>query len=92
MDRMLRDIDSGRIVSGLMMDLSKAFDTVNHDLLLKKLEMYGMIGLTNQMIASYLSDRNMYVHVNGCDSDEHVLNNGVPQGHSRATIVPYPYE
>ena len=62
------------------MDLKKAFDTVNHDILMKKLECYGIRGKLFNWLKSYLENRNQYVHYNGYDSDKKVVTHGVPQG------------
>ena len=61
-------------------DLKKAFDTVNHSILLKKLDHYGVRGVPLQWFDSYLSDRKQYVSVNGSTSDELTITHGVPQG------------
>ena len=65
---------------GMFSDLSKAFDTVNHDFLIKKLEFYGVRGLANKWFSSYLSNRRQFVSVNNISSDELTISCGVPQG------------
>ena len=65
--------DDGMYRYGVFIDLQKAFDTVNHSILLKKLEHYGVRGTALSWFSSYLSDRKQYVSVNGHTS-------GVPQG------------
>ena len=62
------------------MDLSKAFDTLNHDILLKKLEVYGIRGVTLSWFSDYLSNRQQYVDFNGKSSNLLSINCGVPQG------------
>ena len=62
------------------MDLSKAFDTLNHDILLKKLEVYGIRGVTLSWFSDYLSNRQQYVDFNGMSSNLLSINCGVPQG------------
>ena len=64
----------------LFFDLGKAFDTLKHDLLLKKLEHYGIRGIPLALITSYLSNRKQKVLVNGAESDYLPLDIGVPQG------------
>ena len=73
-------IDSGNYGCGIFIDLKKAFDTVNHGILLKKLEHYGVTGIPLQWFESYLSSREQYVSVNGHASDKLVIKHGVPQG------------
>ena len=72
--------DSGNFACGVFLDLQKAFDTVNHDILLKKLEHYGIRGITNSWFQSYLNDRMQFTTVNKCQSSKKYLMYGVPQG------------
>jgi hypothetical protein len=65
---------------GIFLDLSKAFDTVNHKILIKKLEYYGIRGIVKDWFCSYLSDRNQFVSLSNVSSDEQLLTHGVPQG------------
>ena len=64
----------------LFLDLSKAFDTINRDLLVHKLSLYGFRGVTNSFLSSYLSDRKQYVNIGAHKSDVESINYGVPQG------------
>ena len=61
------------------MDPRKAFDTVNHDILINKLESYGIRGNILNWLKSYLSNITQYVHYNGYDSDMKSVTHGVPQ-------------
>ena len=61
-------IDDGNIGCGVFVDLQKAFDTVDHQILLAKLNHYGIRGVSNDWFKSYLSNRNHYVSINGFDS------------------------
>ena len=60
--------------------MSKAFDTVNHKILLQKLEHYGIRGMLLNWFESYLTDRKQYVFYNGVSSDLKTISCGVPQG------------
>ena len=59
---------------------SKAFDTVNHEILLWKLDIYGIRGVANDWVKSYLSNRKQFVTVNGIKSKTMTVDCGVPQG------------
>ena len=72
--------DSGQYACGVFLDLQKAFDTVNHDILLRKLNYYGIRGITNNWFHSYLQDRMQFTSVNGYKSNMKQLKYGVQQG------------
>ena len=65
---------------GIFIDLKKAFDTVNHDILLLKLEHYGLRGKSLQWFSSYLTERFQYTFCNNQSSKRSVVQCGVPQG------------
>ena len=73
-------LDDGNIGCGVFVDLQKAFDTVDHQILLAKLNHYGIRGVSNDWFKSYLSNCNQYVSINGYESGLAALNCGVPQG------------
>ena len=79
-DKIQRSIDNGTYSCGIFLDLSKAFDTVDHKILLTKLEYYGIRGVVNDWFASYLSNRRQFVSCFGTDSDYHTVSCGVPEG------------
>ena len=67
-------------VIGIFFDLNKAFDTVNHSMLLTKLDSYGIRGTAQKWFKYYLSDRSQYTVVNGNISSVKPVTIGVPQG------------
>ena len=72
---------SQRIYSAcFFLDLRKAFDTVNHSYLIKKLENYGFRGQCSEYLQSYYENRKQYVHANGFSSSSRSVVYGVPQG------------
>ena len=73
-------LDSGKVACGIFIDLQKAFDTVNHDILLKKMNHYGFRGKINEWLRSYLCERNQKVTINGISSESRAIHHGVPQG------------
>ena len=73
-------LDKGRVGCGISIDLQKAFDTVNHHILLKKMEHYGIRGTALNWFNSYLSNRKQFVSVNGHSSSLCEVSCGVPQG------------
>ena len=79
-DKLSDAIDQAKVTLGLFIDLSKAFDTVNHDILLAKLEFYGVRGVALQWFKSYLSCRTQFVQYNGYNSSSKYIKCGVPQG------------
>jgi len=79
-DPIYSHIDSGDYILGLYFDLQKAFDTVNHKILLNKLFNYGVRGIVYNWFRNYLSDRKRYVCVNNVSSSYNFVSCGVPQG------------
>ena len=65
---------------GVFLDLSKAFDTIDHNILLYKLHHYGVRGLPYEWLKSYLSNRSLQTKINGKLSAPALINLGVPQG------------
>ena len=64
----------------MFIDLKKAFDTIDHSILCKKLYHYGIRGVASDWVKSYLSKRNQYVEIDGICSDKKQIVCGVPQG------------
>ena len=73
-------IDHNEYVIALFIDYQKAFDTVNREILLKKLDRYGIRGKPLDLIASYLSNRFQFTKINNCPSSKLPCNIGLPQG------------
>ena len=79
-DEITKALDEEKYAVSIFLDLSKAFDTVNHSILLSKLDLYGVRGNENQWFRSYLNNRKQKVFVNGVESKFLLVNSGVPQG------------
>ena len=75
-----KNIDKGSIGCGIFVDLQKAFDIVKHDILLAKLEHYGIRGMANNWFKSQLFNRKQFVSINGHISNQTSVKYGVPQG------------
>ena len=73
-------LDNNNFACGIFIDLQKAFDTVDHSILLTKLHHYGIRGITNDWFKSYLSHRKQFVSINGFKSETQSMEFGVPQG------------
>ena len=81
MTEMIRaTLDNKRFGCGVFIDLQKAFDTVNHNILIAKLEHYGVRGNVLKWFKSYLYNRDQYVSINGVNSTPLRVTSGVPQG------------
>ena len=79
-DRIRREMDRSRIPFSVFLDLSKAFDTLNHHILLSKLEYYGIRSTALQWFKSYLTERQQYVEYQNICSSTRELETGVTQG------------
>ena len=79
-DKIRHEIDKGNYACGIFVDFQKAFDTIDHRILLKKLEYSGVRGISNKWFSSYLSSRNQFVSINGYKSNIADVKCGVPQG------------
>jgi len=89
-ERTQKDLDKKIYTIGIFIDLSKAYDVLNHELLLEKLSHYGVRGITNSWFRSYLTNRRQSIEINQSDyrnvlvnrfrSSLMALKQGVPQG------------
>ena len=79
-DKVTEKLDAYSYSLGLFIDLSKAFDTLDHAILIDKLEFYGVRGCALNWFRSYLSNRRRYVDYNGVQSSLLHIPSGVPQG------------
>ena len=86
-DKIITSLDKGNIVILVFLDLKKAFDTVDHHILLKKLYAYGIRGHIIKWFESYLYDRSQYVIYNNEYSETHPIKCGVPQGSTLGPLL-----
>ena len=73
----MKNVDKGNIGCDIFVDLQKAFDTVEHDILLAKLEHYRICGMANNWFKSYLFNRKQYISINGLISNQTSVKYGV---------------
>ena len=76
----LKSIDQGKVTLGMFIDFKKAFDTINHNILLGKLSSYGIRGLPLEWVKDYLSNRFQFVQCGQTLSERKKIRCGVPQG------------
>ena len=81
-----QSLDQGLISRGIFVDLQKAFDTIDHDILLGKLEHYEIRGITNKWFEKYLKERQQFVSINGYSSECVSMPTGVSQ---ESVLGPY---
>ena len=86
-DRISNAIENNEYSLGIFFDLAKAFDTVNHKILLHKLENYGIRGMQLSWFASYLDGRQQCVENNGKRSTLKNILYGVPQGSNLGPLL-----
>ena len=79
-DRIINKMDTNEIPLNIFLDLSKAFDTIDHTILLNKLKYYGLKGPTLNLFQSYLTNRRQYTEIEDTTSTILPIQVGVPQG------------
>ena len=79
-DSWFSNVNRHEVNASVFLDLKKAFDTVDHDILLAKLSAYGVDGVPYHWFHSYLTDRQQYCHINGHRSSQKHAQCGIPQG------------
>jgi len=79
-DKISQNLQDGKYVLGVFLDFRKAFDTVNHEILLNKLNKYGLRGNVLKWFISYLTNRKQYVSFDSHVSSKLTIECGVPQG------------
>ena len=79
-DKVTHEMDIGNLPMCIFLDLSKAFDTLNHIILLNKLKYYGLNGTSLTLFENYLTNRQQYVQYDDVDSELLYIKTGVPQG------------
>ena len=77
---LLESLSKRQVSLLLLIDFSKAFDMVEHKILLEKLKHYGIRGPALKWLESYLNNRKQYVYLNGSESSTTTIDYGVPQG------------
>lgn len=86
-DNVIQGFDDWNKTSATLLDLSKAFDCVCHELLMDKLQYYGIRGDSLKLFQSYLADRRQTVVIGNRRSTEYVVKRGVPQGSKLGPIL-----
>ena len=79
-DKIIAQMDNRKTPISIFLDLTKAFDTIDHNILLHKLEYYGIKGQALDLLKSYLTNRKQYVTYGSVSSDLMEITHGVPQG------------
>ena len=79
-EKIKESLDNNEYSCGVFLDFQKAFDTVNHSILLKKLHHYGIRGITDDWFKSYLTNRTQQTKVNDSISEKIEITYGLPQG------------
>ena len=76
-ERIQKQLDAGNYTVRVFIDLKKAFNTVDHNILLEKLDYYGIRGVAKEWFPSYLDNRKQYITLNGSNSSIKTIENGI---------------
>ena len=79
-DYWYENIDKNNVNFALFLDLKKAFDTVDHEILIRKMQVYGIKDIEVEWFRSYLKNRQQYCSLNGKKSSSRPITCGIPQG------------
>lgn len=79
-DKITTNFESNKHTLGIFLDMSKAFDSISHEILLDKLYYYGFKGISHNWLTNYLTNRKQFTIVNNSKSDLSNILYGVPQG------------
>ena len=90
-DRIISAVDEKKLPITIFMDLSKAFDTLDHEILLKKHQYYGISAIALKWFRSYLKHRSQYVELNYTSSLQKLIETGVRQGLILGPLLFYIY-
>ena len=83
------NLDNNQPSTLLFLDIKKAFDSVSHKKVLKKLDFYGIRGVANSLLSSYLNGRTQYVSFASTTSTKKQINYGIPQGSILGPLFSY---
>ena len=86
-NQILQNLNEKKITCSIFLDLAKAFDCINHDILLKKMEKYGVRGLPLKLFQSYFQNRQQFTSINNVSSHMNNIICGVPQGSTLGPLL-----
>ena len=86
-EKIRKALDDGKYARAVFLDFQKAFDTVNYDILLAKLDHYGVRGIPLNLLKEYLQNRKQFVTIENVISDTLPINCGVPKGSALGPVL-----